>query len=129
MLVSVSSSTPSDLVYDKPTVPIVRTLDSEIDRISEKYEKEESVVRAVIGCESQLYGDAINHNLDKNGKIWSTDHSWLQINDYYHTKPMKDLGLDIENKWDALEYGFVLMKKEGLKPWKSSKACWSKIIK
>ena len=128
MLISVGNSTSSDLAHDKPTVPIVRTLDSEINRLSDKYEISSSTVREVIKCESQLYGDAENHNLDKNGKTWSIDKGYLQINNYYHTGPMEKLGLDINNKWDSLEYGFMLMKKEGLTPWKSSAKCWSSKI-
>ena len=124
MLVSVSSSTPSDLVYDKPTVPIVRTLDSEINRLSDKYEISSSTVREIIKCEGLQYGDT-NENKNKDGKTWSRDFGWLQINDYYHTGTMKELGLDIHNKWDSLEYGFILMKKEGLKPWSASKHCWA----
>lgn len=125
MLVSVSSSASSDLVYDKPTVPIVRTLDSEINRLSDKYEISSSTVRAIVKCEGQIYGNAINENVNKEGIVWSKDWGNLQINDYYHEKIMDKMDLDIHNQWESLEYGFILMKKEGLKPWSASKKCWA----
>lgn len=124
MLVSFSSSTSLDLVSDKPTVPIVRTLDSEIDRLSKKYEVSSSTVREIIKCEGRLYENAINENINKKGEVWSRDWGNFQINDYYHEKIMKDMNMDIHNRWDSLEYGFMLMKKEGLKPWSASKSCW-----
>lgn len=128
MFINVGSTTSLVSNIDKLEMPIEKTLENEIDRLSNKYEIASSTVNAVIKCESQLYGDAINHNLDKAGKVWSSDKGYLQINDYYHSGPMKELGLDINNKWDSLEYGFILMKAEGLKPWSASKFCWSSKI-
>ena len=106
----------------------VKTLDSEIDRLSTKYEVASSSIRAIINCESQMYGDAIHYNRLKDGTIWSIDYGPLQINDYYHEKIMKDLGLNIKNQWESLEYGFMLFKSQGSKPWNASSKCWSKII-
>lgn len=114
----------------KPSTIIkpIKTLDSEIDRLAIKYNVSSSTVRAVAKCESQMYGNAVNHNRDSNGVIWSTDKGYLQINDYYHQEPMRKLGLDIDNEWDSLEYGFMLMANQGLKPWSASRHCWSKLI-
>lgn len=106
----------------------VRTLESEINRLSLKYEIASSTVYAIIKCESQLYGEAVHQNLDKNGNVWSTDIGYLQINDYYHRDTMRELGLDINNQWEALEYGFLLMKSQGYSPWKASEFCWRKEI-
>lgn len=110
----------STTTYSQP----VRTLDSEIERLSIKYEVNADTVRAIVSCESQMYGNAENKNIDENGKVWSVDKGYLQVNSYYHTKPMQKLGLDINDKWDSLEYGFILMKNEGFGPWKASRKCW-----
>jgi hypothetical protein len=115
------------------TTPIVivespKTLDSEIDRLSQKYEISSSTVRAVSGCESSMYGSAINHNRLPDGSIWSSDFGPLQINDYYHEAVMTKMGLDIHNEFDSLEYGIKLMSEQGLQPWSASKTCWSKLI-
>lgn len=105
-------------------MPVEKTLDSEIDRLSIKYEISSSTVRAVAECESQKYGGAVNQNRTASGEVWSTDRGYLQINDYYHKANMEALGLDIMNEWDSLEYGFMLMKEQGLTPWRASRSCW-----
>jgi hypothetical protein len=111
------------VVEIKPT-----TLNSEIDRLSQKYEVSSSTVRAVSKCESQMYGSAINHNRLPDGSIWSSDFGPLQINDYYHEARMTQLGLDIHNQYDSLEYGIMMMKEQGLTPWSASKKCWSGLV-
>jgi hypothetical protein len=109
-------------------IEIERTLDSEIDRLSIKYHIASSTARAIIYCESRMYGSAVNHNRLKDGTIWSTDMYHFQINDYYHKDTMTRLGLDYYDQWDSLEYGFILLKDQGLTPWKASKGCWSSRI-
>lgn len=120
---------------DKPeTVEIVKeitqpkTIDSEIDRLSIKYSVASSTARAIIKCESSMYGEAINRNRLPDGTIWSSDYGPFQVNDYYHKDIMKELGLDIYNQWDSLEYGFMLLSRTGVEPWKASRGCWSKLI-
>ena len=105
-----------------------KTIESEIDRLAIKYEIASSTIRAVSKCESQMYGEAINRNRLPDGTIWSSDFGPLQINDYYHEAVMTNLGLDIHNQYDSLEYGVMMMKEQGLKPWSASSRCWSKII-
>jgi hypothetical protein len=115
--------------------PAPRTLDGEIDRLSEFYGVASSTVRAVAQCESSLYGKAQNKNYYKKTEIvdgkevvtmvhWSTDFGFLQVNDYYHKANMDKMGLDIYNEFDSLEYGIYLMSKQGLAPWKASRTCW-----
>ena len=104
-----------------------RTLDGEIDRLSIKYNVASSTARAIIYCESRMYGSAVNVNYS-NGVAWSIDSGPFQINDYYHKDTMTRLGLDYYNQWDSLEYGFILLKDQGLSPWKASKGCWSSRI-
>ncbi len=105
-----------------------RTLDSEIDRLSIKYNLSSSTVRAVAKCESSMYGSAINTNYQPDGTIHSTDKGYLQINNLYHEDNMNKLGLDWNNEWDSLEYGFMLMSEQGLQPWSASKKCWQSKI-
>jgi hypothetical protein len=105
-----------------------KTLDSEIDRLSIKYGVASSTIRAIAKCESSLYGSAVNYNRRANGEVWSIDKGYLQINNFYHEARMTELGLDWNNEWDSLEYGFMLMAEQGLSPWSASKSCWSKLI-
>jgi hypothetical protein len=107
----------------------VKTLDSEINRLSTEYklnEVDKKLIVSIINCESTMYGSAVNHNRLKDGTIWSSDFGPFQINDYYHAKTMTTLGLDIYDQFDSLEYGFMLFKSQGTKPWKASMGCWTR---
>lgn len=108
-------------------VPMARTIDSEIIRLAKQYSVNERTVRKIISCESKMKENAINHNIDKDGNVWSSDFGYFQINDYFHEEDMKELGMDIRNKWDNLEYGFILISKRGFLPWSASFKCWSKL--
>ena len=110
-----------EVIIELPPPP---TLDSEIDRLAIKYEVSSSTIRAVVKCESQMYGGAVNKNRNTDGSVWSTDWGYLQINDYFHQKRMENLGLDIHDEWESLEYGFILFKSQGSSPWNASKSCW-----
>lgn len=85
-----------------------------------KYDVDPDLARKIIACESSRKPYAINHN--KNG---TTDYSFWQINSI-HAKEAWVNSLDITNPLDNLEYGFVLLSKEGVSPWSASQACWSK---
>jgi hypothetical protein len=112
----------------EPELEVEKTLDSEIDRLSIKYSVASSTARAVMKCESQMYGDVINLNRRADGTVWSIDKGHWQINNYYHEARMNQLGLDWNDEWDSLEFGFMLMAEQGLSPWNASRKCWSKLI-
>ena len=103
--------------------PQQKTLESEINRLSIKYNVSSSTVNEIIKCESSMYGSATHINKDG-----STDFGFLQVNDYWHKKTMEKMGLEITNQWDSLEFGFILMKSQGLKPWSASRKCWQSMI-
>lgn len=119
----------SDIMFWKSKEVIVeevkeiKTIDSEITRLSVEYKVDEKLVRAIIKCESSMYGSAINHN-KIDGVVWSSDWGLMQINDYYHKDTMLKLGLDIKDEYDSLEYGIMLLANEGTKHWKASESCW-----
>lgn len=118
---------PLNLAVAEFRVPFTnKTIDEEISRLSIKYRVDSDTARAVIQCESQMNGSAINENKDENGITWSKDIGLFQINNYFHEKTMNDMGLNINNQWDNLEYGFILISKQGLSAWKASKSCWLK---
>jgi len=105
----------------------VQTLDNEITILSKEYKVNEILVRNIIDCEGKIYGYKDNKNISTTtGKVWSTDHGPMQINDYWHESTMKKLGLDINNRYDSLKYGIMLLAQEGTKPWNASKWCWNK---
>lgn len=119
-----------EVVYIKPAVATStpKTFSVEFDRLATKYKittKEKTLLLNIINCESKMYGGSVNHNKDKDGKIWSKDSYDWQINNYYHEATMKKLGLDYNDRWDSLEYGFILYKQQGVKPWSASAKCWN----
>ena len=124
LLLFISNSTPV-IAQEITPVKTVKTIDSEINRLIIKYSVDKNLVMSIIKCESQFNGNAVNHNKLDNGTIWSTDKGLWQINDYFHKETMKKLGLDIDNQWDSLEYGFILLKSQGTSVWGASKKCWS----
>ena len=56
--------------------------------------------------------------------MWSVDIGVMQINDYFHEQKALELGLNIYDNEDNIAYGALLMSKQGLSPWSSSKKCW-----
>lgn len=109
-----------------PPAPVPKTFNSEVTRLAAKYKQSETLARAIIACEAKQYGSgASNKNYDKEGVWWSTDWGWWQINDYWNEKPAAKRGFDIYDKWDNLEYGFIMLKEQGTAPWNASKGCWA----
>ena len=79
----------------------------------------------IIWCESRNIAEAVGENLDKDGEVWSRDHSFWQINDYYHAAKALDMGLDITDPSANLKYGHWLYQTEGSKHWSASRKCWA----
>jgi hypothetical protein len=95
------------------------TFDSEIARLSNKYNFSEAKARKIIKCESLIYGQAAeNKNYDENGIFWSTDIG------YWHEATAKKMGYDIRNWKDNLEYGAILLSRDGDRHWSASQYCW-----
>lgn len=66
---------------------------------------------------------------DSKGNLitsYTQDHGFMQINEKAHGKTAKELGFDIYSDKGNMAYGYYLYLTEGLRPWKSSKGCWSK---
>lgn len=94
--------------------------------MSQKYSVDEDLARRIIQCESNMYEGAINYNKNADGTIWSQDLHDFQINDFFHKSRMESLGLNYYDRWDSLEYGFMLLAQDGVRHWKASRYCWSK---
>jgi hypothetical protein len=105
-------------------VKVVKTFESETHRLALKYNVDEELSFKIMYCESRHYTRVENKNYDKSGVWWSSDWGRWQVNDYYHEAAAIKLGLNIYDEWDNLEYGFILLSKQGTQPWNASKACW-----
>lgn len=112
------------------------TYDTEILRLSEKYNFNVELARKIIECESLVYGqNAENKNYrdEWDGSLmatssvhWSSDIGYWQINDYWHKEDALKIGYDIYNWKDNLEYGAILLSRDGTRHWNASKYCWNK---
>ena len=118
----------------KPTIAQVATstkqeiLSEEIEGLARTYRVNATVAKAIISCESQNDPNATRKNYNKEGKLWSEDHGYFQINDYYQQATMEKMGLDILNPLDNLKYGMYLLKTQGTTPWNWSKKCWQPLL-
>ena len=79
----------------------------------------------VAKCESQF------RQYDKDGSVLrgeKNDHDVgvMQINEDYHADIASSTGEDLMTIKGNTAYARDLFEKEGLKPWSSSRSCWSK---
>lgn len=94
-------------------------IDTHITYLSSEYGLNENLVRRIIQCESGFVKDAIGTKA-----VVGKDIGLFQLNTYYHKNTMLSRGMDIYDPKDNLEYGFMLLNKEGVKPWEASSKCW-----
>lgn len=81
-------------------------------------------------CESGNNQKAIGYNYRYvNGKrtVSSRDIGMFQINERYHAKSAKALGMDIYTQSGNTAYALYLYKRNGTRDWNASRHCWSNI--
>jgi hypothetical protein len=78
----------------------------------------------VAECESRF------HQYNADGDVFRgvvpTDVGVMQINEKYWGETANKLGIDLYTTQGNMQYARYLYLKEGLRPWKSSSACWTK---
>lgn len=94
-------------------------------QIIEEYFKDIPIMVDVARCESTYRQFDENGNVLR-GKVNSQDVGALQVNEYWHLKTSKQLGLDIYTLKGNLAYGRYIYSQEGTKPWNASSGCWGK---
>lgn len=83
------------------------------------------VMKKIASCESH-YRQFNSSGDVQRGEVNHYDVGVMQINELYHLKEAKALGLDLNNIDDNVAFARVLYEKFGTKPWVSSSACWDK---
>tara|TARA_Y100000310_G_scaffold344555_1_gene457950 strand:+ start:6778 stop:7182 length:405 start_codon:yes stop_codon:yes gene_type:complete len=83
-----------------------------------------STLRKICTCESGL-----NH-FDKNGDVLrgvinKSDIGICQINEYYHSKEISALDIDIYTEEGNISFAKHLYDRQGSAPWIWSKSCWA----
>jgi hypothetical protein len=76
------------------------------------------ILKAIIDCESSN-----RHVVGTLAKV-GIDIGKCQINTYWHLERAESMGLNLYDPADNMEYCLYLFKTEGVKPWRSSQACW-----
>ncbi len=85
------------------------------------------VMIQIARCES-TFRHTLEDGTVLRGKVDSADTGVMQINARYHGKEAEELGLDLTNLYDNMEYARDLYERQGTKPWKASSPCWSNAI-
>lgn len=102
-------------------LPQPLTLQQKLQQLKEKYYISEplTLINRIIDCESG--GKSTIKHYNSNGTY---DYSYFQINSTWKIY-MNNLGLNYNDPDDSLEFGFILMSKNGLSDWNASRKCWS----
>lgn len=79
---------------------------------------QQKILKAIIACESSN-----RHVIGRLAKI-GIDIGKCQINTYWHEERAAEMGLDLYDPEDNMEYCLYLFESEGVKPWRSSQVCW-----
>ena len=107
------------------TIEIKETKNLSVPEYVEKYFSDVPVLVEVAKCESHMRQEDKNGEVIR-GEVNGYDRGVMQINEQYHLKRSKALGMDILTLQGNLSYARHLFEKEGLQPWSASRPCWSK---
>lgn len=98
------------------------------------------VLKNIADCESgkrtkdgkAIKGSATHYSSDGevllgrlNDPQYGVDIGKYQVNEYFHGKRAKELGLDLYNEQDNETYALTLYEESGTQPWSASQNCWS----
>lgn len=101
------------------------TSTEDIKRITKEYFKETPILAEIARCES-TYRQFSSAGVPLRGIVNGADVGVMQINEKYHLARTKKLGIDIYTFEGNLQYGALLYKEQGTRPWNASKPCWGK---
>lgn len=83
------------------------------------------IMAEVSKCESRYRQFSADGSILR-GVVNGQDVGVMQINEYYHLKRAKKLGMDVRTLEGNLDYARLLYEEEGTRPWKASAPCWMK---
>ena len=119
----------AESINDSVSAPEAKTkkLDRNADVESKVrlYFKDTPIMAEIVSCESHFR----QFNADGTvlrGIANNQDVGIAQVNEYYHAKRAKKLGMDIYTVEGNMEYAKLLYDEEGTDPWISSAPCWKK---
>jgi len=107
-----------------------RTLDEKTygtEAIVRDYFSDIPVMVQVARCESTFRHTLADGSVLK-GRVDPADTGVMQINKRYHSAKAAELGLDLDNLYDNMEYARYLYDTQGTQPWSASSQCWGRTL-
>jgi hypothetical protein len=104
---------------------VVESLENEKMLVQHQIDKEiqkQKILKAIIDCESSN-----RHVIGTLAKV-GVDIGKCQINTYWHSERAEQMGLNLFDPDDNMEYCLYLFEEEGVRPWKSSQVCWRQTL-
>jgi hypothetical protein len=104
---------------------VVESLEHEKMLVQQEIDKEiqkQKILKAIIDCESS------NRNVVGTLAKVGVDIGKCQINSYWHGERAEEMGLNLFDPEDNMEYCLYLFEEEGVRPWKSSQVCWRQTL-
>jgi hypothetical protein len=104
---------------------VVESLEHEKMLVQRQINKEiqkQKILKAIIDCESSN-----RHVVGTLAKV-GVDIGKCQINTYWHSERAEEMGLNLFDPEDNMEYCLYLFEEEGVRPWKSSQVCWRQTL-
>jgi hypothetical protein len=104
---------------------VVESLEHEKMIVQQEIDKEiqkKKILKAIIDCESSN-----RHVIGTLAKV-GMDIGKCQINSYWHEERAEEMGLNLFDPEDNMEYCLYLFEEEGVRPWKSSQFCWQQTL-
>jgi hypothetical protein len=104
---------------------VVESLEHEKMLVQQEIDKEiqkQKILKAIIDCESSN-----RHVIGTLAKV-GIDIGKCQINSYWHGDRAEEMGLNLFDPKDNMEYCLYLFEEEGVRPWKSSQVCWQQTL-
>lgn len=102
-------------------------MDLETEDAVRTYFSDTPVLIQIARCES-TFRHTLPDGSVLRGKVDPADTGVMQINMRYHGDKAEELGLDLTDLYDNMEYARNLYERQGTKPWKASAPCWSDSI-
>lgn len=119
----ISTSTPHVVSVTKVETANKETIE---DLVREEF-SDIPIMVSIAKCESQFTQFNKDGSVHR-GRINPADVGTFQVNESYHLKESKKLGLDIYTVEGNLKYARHLYESEGVDPWSASSPCWGKRI-
>ena len=119
----------AESINDAVAAPEAKTVkldrNAEIESKVRLYFKDTPIMAEIVKCESR-FRQFNADGTDLRGIANSQDIGIAQVNEYYHAKRAKKLGMDIYSAEGNMAYAKLLYEEEGTAPWISSAPCWKK---